>query len=51
MKAGAIEYLTKPFGSQEVLDAVRIAIARDCARRAEEQPLRNLKSCVIAYES
>src|SRR5215472_14253242 len=45
MKAGAIEYLTKPFRNQEALDAVRIGIARDCTRRAEDQVLRNLKSC------
>jgi FixJ family two-component response regulator len=43
MKAGAIEYLTKPFRNQEVLDAVRTGIARDCARRAEDQVLCNLK--------
>jgi FixJ family two-component response regulator len=45
MKAGAIEYLTKPFQDQEALDAVRIGIARDCSRRAEDQALRKLKSC------
>ena len=45
MKAGAIEYLTKPFRTQEALDAVRIGIARDCARRAENQTLRKLKVC------
>src|ERR1051325_5295137 len=29
MKAGAVEFLTKPFREQGVLDAVRSAIARD----------------------
>ena len=43
MKAGAIEYLTTPFRNQEALDAVRIGIARDCSRRAEDQLLRKLK--------
>ena len=45
MKAGAIEYLTKPFQDQEALDAVRIGITRDCGRRTEDQKLRKLKSC------
>ena len=45
MKAGAIEYLTKPFRNQEALDAVRVGIARDCARRVEDHALRELKSC------
>ena len=33
MKAGAIDFLTKPFRDQEMLDAVGIAIDRDRARR------------------
>jgi FixJ family two-component response regulator len=45
MKAGAIDYLTKPFQNQEALDAVRTGIAGDYARRAEEQALRKLKIC------
>jgi FixJ family two-component response regulator len=44
MKAGAIEYLIKPFRNREVLNAVRIGIAQDCARRTEDQVLRKLKS-------
>ena len=35
MKAGAVEFLTKPFRDQELLDAVQHALARD--RRAREQ--------------
>src|SRR5580704_13321067 len=37
MKAGAVEFLTKPFRDQDLLDAVRIALERDLARREEEK--------------
>jgi FixJ family two-component response regulator len=33
MKAGAVEFLTKPFRDQDLLDAVRIALERDVKRR------------------
>jgi FixJ family two-component response regulator len=35
MKAGAVEFLTKPFHDQELLDAIHTAIERDRARRRE----------------
>jgi len=35
MKAGAVEFLTKPFNEQELLDAVHAAIERDSARRRD----------------
>jgi FixJ family two-component response regulator len=35
MKAGAVEFLTKPFHDQELLDAIDAAIERDRARRRE----------------
>ena len=35
MKAGAVEFLTKPFHDQELLDAIHSAIERDRARRRE----------------
>lgn len=35
MKAGATDFLTKPFRDQEMLDAVAVAIERDRARRQE----------------
>jgi len=36
MKAGAIEFLTKPFRDQEMLDAIASAISQDAARRDED---------------
>jgi FixJ family two-component response regulator len=44
MKAGAIEFLTKPFRHQELLDAVRNGIEHDRSRRAEVQALADLQS-------
>ncbi len=35
MKAGAVEFLTKPFRDQDLLDAVQLAIERDRARRQD----------------
>jgi len=35
MKAGAIEFLTKPFRDQELLDAIQVGIAGDRARRVD----------------
>jgi FixJ family two-component response regulator len=36
MKAGAVEFLTKPFHDQDLLDAIHAAIERDRKRRREE---------------
>lgn len=36
MKAGAVEFLTKPVRHQDLLDAVQVAIKRDAAQREEE---------------
>jgi FixJ family two-component response regulator len=44
MKAGAIEFLTKPFRHQELLDAVRNGIEHDRSRRAEVQALAGLQA-------
>lgn len=43
MKAGAVEFLTKPFRGQDLLDAVRIALDRDRARREEEKDVTGLQ--------
>ncbi|MFL6438156.1 MAG: response regulator transcription factor [Terriglobales bacterium] len=43
MKAGAVEFLTKPFRDQDLLDAVRIALDRDCARREQETEIADLQ--------
>jgi len=44
MKAGAVEFLTKPFREQDLLDAVSAALARDRTRRERDDGLRDLKS-------
>jgi FixJ family two-component response regulator len=43
MKGGAIEFLTKPFRDQELLDAVNIGLARDHSRRANDEELNALR--------
>ena len=39
MKGGAIEFLTKPFRDQELLDAIQLGLSRDRARRENEEAL------------
>jgi FixJ family two-component response regulator len=44
MKRGAIEFLTKPFRNQDLLDAVFLGLARDRARREEHESLGSLRA-------
>jgi len=43
MKSGAVEFLTKPFEDQDLLDAVQQALARDSATRRERADLASLR--------
>jgi RNA polymerase sigma factor (sigma-70 family) len=44
MKAGAIEFLTKPFREQDILDAVRVALERDRARHELQIQTQSLRT-------
>lgn len=43
MKAGAVEFLTKPYRDQDLLDAIRIALERDRGRREQEKDVSELR--------
>jgi FixJ family two-component response regulator len=45
MKAGAIEFLTKPFKDDVLVDAIRQAIERSRAALRQESELRGLREC------
>jgi FixJ family two-component response regulator len=45
MKSGAVEFLTKPFRDQELLDAIHQALDRDRLMRQEESELAQLRTC------
>jgi FixJ family two-component response regulator len=42
MKGGAIEFLTKPFRDQDLLDGIQLALSRDRVRRENEKALADL---------
>jgi len=44
MKGGAVEFLTKPFREQDMLDAVKLALERDQSRLESEKASSGLKS-------
>lgn len=43
MKAGAVEFLTKPFHDQDLLDAIYLAIEKDRARRQQDSEIAVLR--------
>jgi RNA polymerase sigma factor (sigma-70 family) len=43
MKGGAIEFLTKPFRDQDLLDAIQLGLSRDRARRDDEEAAADLR--------
>jgi FixJ family two-component response regulator len=48
MKAGAVEFLTKPFRDQDLLDAIQLAISQEVVRRGQAETLQSLRG---HYES
>lgn len=45
MKAGAVEFLTKPVRHQDLLDAIQRALRQDRIRREEEKAVAELRAC------
>jgi FixJ family two-component response regulator len=43
MKGGAIEFLTKPFRDQDLIDAIQLGLSRDRVRREDEKDLAALR--------
>jgi FixJ family two-component response regulator len=44
MKAGAVEFLTKPFRDQDLLDAVQVGLDRDRARRNSDKAVSTVRA-------
>ncbi len=51
MKAGAIEFLTKPFRDQELLDAIYMGIERDRARQKDAVDVARLRERFVSLTS
>jgi RNA polymerase sigma factor (sigma-70 family) len=45
MKAGAVEFLAKPFRDQDLLDVIQLALERDRATRQREAEIATLRDC------
>ena len=48
MKSGAVEFLTKPFHDQDLLDAIRQALDRDRVARLQQSNFTELRKCYEA---
>src|SRR6202045_3734270 len=48
MKSGAVEFLTKPFHDQDLLDAIRQALDRDLVARRQQSSFSQLRKCYEA---
>src|SRR5713226_8836579 len=48
MKSGAVEFLTKPFRDQDLLDAINQALERDRLARQQQSDLAELRKCYEA---
>jgi FixJ family two-component response regulator len=51
MKAGAIEFLTKPFRDQDLIDAIHKALEQDRVRRQQEAEIVALQEQLSPYKS
>jgi FixJ family two-component response regulator len=51
LKAGAVEFLTKPFRDQDLLDAIQQALERDRAARERQAEIHDLQECYHALTS
>lgn len=51
LKAGAVDFLVKPFRDQDLLDAVTSALDRACRQRDAEKRLSDLRACFQALTS
>jgi FixJ family two-component response regulator len=45
MKGGAIEFLTKPYRDQDLLDAIEVGLARDRVRRENDKAVASIRKC------
>jgi FixJ family two-component response regulator len=51
MKSGAVEFLTKPFEDQDLLNAIQQALDRDRLRRRQQNNFAGLRKCYEALST